>query len=315
MKLALPLTSVAIATILAACGGGTATMAPAEHVSGGLGQGGSQAYSGAASGAPAPADRAQGQPNTVSDPVLQAQSAQKLIQDATVTLKISKGSFDSISQRIVDIAQGAGGVLFSMQTSQSDQDVINSGSVTVKVPSDQYTHVLSQLRSLGTVTAIQTNTQDVSGEYVDLQARLKNQQAQQAILIALMARATSIQDSIAVQNQLSQVTGEIERIEARTRFLDTQTTYATISVNLIIPVVAVGQERDRRRAGHRRAAVGQRRLRHDHRPRLPAPVRRAGGAGPRRLALAAQADPSPGPLTELRPLEERPRWPLLFSRL
>ena len=240
MKLALPLTSVAIATILAACGG-TANMAPAEHVSGGLGQGGggsSQAYSGAASGAPAPADRAQAQPNTVSDPVLQAQNAQKLIQDATVTLKISKGSFDSISRKIVDIAQGAGGALFSMQTSQSDQDVINSGSVTVKVPSDQYTRVLDQVRSLGAVTAIQTNSQDVTGEFVDLSARLKNQQAQQAILIALMAKAQNINESIAVQNQLSQVTGEVERIEARIRFLDTQTTYATINVNLIIPVVA-----------------------------------------------------------------------------
>jgi Domain of unknown function (DUF4349) len=241
MKLALPLTGVAIATILAACGGAATTTAagPLKAVSGGLGQGGaagpSQAYGGAT------LDRSQSTtaPNAVSDPVLQAQSAQKLIQDATVTLKISKGSFDSVSRRIVDIAQGAGGLLFSMQTSQSDQDVINSGSVTVKVPSDQYTRVLDQLRSLGTVTAIQTNSQDVSGEYVDLSARLKNQQAQQAILIALMAKATTIQDSIAVQNQLSQVTGEVERIEARIRFLDTQTTYATVNVNLIIPGVAV----------------------------------------------------------------------------
>jgi hypothetical protein len=238
MKLALPLTSVAIATILAACGGaGTTTTAPSKTVSGGLAQGGANYGSGSAL---APADRSQSTtvPNAVSDPVLHAQSAQKLIQDATVTLKISKGSFDSVSRRIVDIAQGSGGVLFSMQTSQSDQDVINSGSVTVKVPSDQYTRVLDQLRSLGTVTAIQTNSQDVSGEYVDLQARLKNQQAQQAILITLMAKATTIQDSIAVQNQLSQVTGEVERIEARVRFLDTQTNYATVNVNLIIPVVA-----------------------------------------------------------------------------
>lgn len=244
MKLALPLTGVAIATILAACGGAatTTTSGSLKTVSGGLGQGGaagpSQAYGGAPS---ATLDRSQSTtaPNAVSDPVLLAQSAQKLIQDATVTLKISKGSFDSVSRRIVDIAQGAGGVLFSMQTSQSDQDVINSGSVTVKVPADQYTRVLDQLRSLGTVTAIQTNSQDVSGEYVDLSARLKNQQAQQAILIALMAKATTIQDSIAVQNQLSQVTGEVERIEARIRFLDTQTTYATVNVNLIIPVAAV----------------------------------------------------------------------------
>ncbi len=238
MKLALPLTSVAIATILAACGGaGSTTAAGPKTVSGGLSQGGA-GFSGIASGAPAPADRAQAQPNAISDPVLQAQNAQKLIQNATVTLKISKGSFESVSRKIVDIAQGAGGALFSMQTSQSDQDVINSGSVTVKVPSDQYTRVLDQFRSLGAVTAIQTNSQDVTGEFVDLQARLRNQQAQQAILIALMAKAQTINDSIAVQNQLSQVTGEVERIEARIRFLDTQTTYATINVNLIIPLVA-----------------------------------------------------------------------------
>jgi len=236
MKLALPMTGVAIAAALAACGGGTTAGAPAHSALGGLSQGGGSYYS-----APADASRAQVQPakpNAVSDPVLQAQNAQKLIQDASLTLRISKGSFDSISRKVVDIAQGSGGILFSMQTSQSAEDVINSGTVTVKVPSDQYTRVLDQLRSLGTVTAIQTNTQDVSGEYVDLQARLRNQQAQQTILIALMARAQTIQDSIAVQNQLSQVTGEIERIEARTRFLDTQTTYATINVNLIIPVAA-----------------------------------------------------------------------------
>jgi hypothetical protein len=177
----------------------------------------------------------------VSDPVLQAQNAQKLIQDATVTIKITKGSFDSVSRRIVDIAQVAGGVLFSMQTAQSDQDVINTGTVVVKVPAEQYTRILDQFRSLGTVTAIQTSSQDVSSEYVDLQARNKNQHAQQAILLALMARAQTIQDSIAVQNQLSLVTGEIERIEGRIRYLDTQTTFSTISVNLIIPAVAVAK--------------------------------------------------------------------------
>jgi len=240
MKLALSLTALATATILAACGsGGAGTTAAAPRTpSGGLAQGGSQSFDSSL----APANRGQGSPTSpnasASDPVLQAQGAQKLIQDATLTVRISKGSFDSVSQKVIDIAQGAGGILFSMQTSLSDQDVINSGTVTVKVPSDQYTRVLDQIRSLGTVTAIQTNTQDVSGEYVDLQARLRNQQAQQSVLIALMARAQTIQDSIAVQNQLSQVTGEIERIEARIRFLDTQTSYATINVILNIPVAA-----------------------------------------------------------------------------
>jgi len=118
MKLALVPAAVAMASILGACGGGGTTPgAPAARsISGGLGSGGSQSFDSQL--APAnPGQSSAARPNAAaSDPVLQAQSAQKLIQDATLTLRISKGSFDSVSQKVIDIAQGAGGILFSMQT-------------------------------------------------------------------------------------------------------------------------------------------------------------------------------------------------------
>lgn len=91
----------------------------------------------------------------------------------------------------------------------------------------------------GKLLNVAMNTQDVSGDYIDSQSRLTNLKAEQQRLLTLEGHAQALSDILAIDQQLTDVEGQIEQIDAHLNDLRSQTTFYNVTVNLQPAEVAV----------------------------------------------------------------------------
>ena len=106
-------------------------------------------------------------------------------------------------------------------------------SWTVRVSAEKFDAFVAGLPSLGELQSSSRKADDVSEEFYDVQARLKNKQVEEARLIELLQKATGkLTEILSVEKEISRVREEIERIEGRLRFLTNQTDLSTVTITL-----------------------------------------------------------------------------------
>lgn len=107
------------------------------------------------------------------------------------------------------------------------------GFWTVRLPAGQFDAFVAALSALGEMQSSSRKADDVSEEFYDVQARLKNKRVEEARLIALLQKATGkLAEVLTVEKELTRVREETERIEGRLRYLANQTDLATVTVTL-----------------------------------------------------------------------------------
>ena len=130
---------------------------------------------------------------------------------------------------------------------QSDSQRSNSGDqpaamITYRIPAARWDDALDGLRGLASrVLSEDTRSQEVTGQVLDLGARIDNLQATERALQAIMTKAIKVSDILEVQNQLSAVQGEIEQLSTQKAHLEDQAAMGTLAVSYAVPVVAVTQ--------------------------------------------------------------------------
>ena len=162
----------------------------------------------------------------------------KIIRNAELNLE-SENPEDA-QRRITALAELRGGFVVESQQSGSEvqstmRDIV---TMTVRVPADKFADTLADIRNVSTRVVLETvKGQDVTEEFIDIEAQLRAKKALEQQFMEIMKRANTVDDALTVQSQLSGVRGEIERIEGRKRFLENQSSMSTIKVRLQTPKV------------------------------------------------------------------------------
>src|SRR4030081_730022 len=225
---------IAILAAAAACGGAASTAggSTSAHYSGTAQSNGSTG-----SGAPSnisgqPGDAANPNPSNTVVPTIQGP---QVIRQAQLTIDVSSGSFDSklaSIRALVPLAQGFISGTDAQANPTNPNEQIRSGVITFMVPAAKFDETIDQLTKLGKVQNEHIGGNDVSAQYVDLQARLANMEAQRNAMLALLGKAQTVSDIIAVQNQLGQITQQIEQLKGQIAYIEHNTTYSSVSVSV-----------------------------------------------------------------------------------
>lgn len=159
----------------------------------------------------------------------------QVIRTGTVVVEVE--DFERARSNITEATEGYGG--YVSDTSQERREIDNQtwvrGAVVLRVSQSEFDALVDDAKGLGEVESVDTDAQDVTGQIVDIQARLKNLRAERDRLRELYQQANTTEDVLAVQRELSDVQQEIERLDARLQSLQNQVAYSTLTVRLEEP--------------------------------------------------------------------------------
>jgi hypothetical protein len=151
----------------------------------------------------------------------------------TVAMTITVDNVQDVFHKVEELASAKNGYLAGSQIRQDGDRQV--ATITLRVPADSATYqsTLEQLRGLAKeVVDEQSQAQDVTDQYVDLDARLRNLRASEESLLQVLAKAQKVEDILAVQRELTNVRGQIEQIQGQKQVLERKADLATITLTI-----------------------------------------------------------------------------------
>jgi Domain of unknown function (DUF4349) len=230
---------IVIAMFLAACAGSASApiVAPVGGPVTDKGSGSGSATGGSTAGG-APQPNPQSVQGANGGPIAAVDDA-KIIRTGSMGLEVSDLTAATRTARDGIIALG-GYVGASTATNGADRP---SAEITYRIPASKWEQALDLLRGLnGLTTKVvteHTEAVEVTGQVIDLEARIANLRASEVALQGIAEKATKISDVLEVQAQLTDTRGQIEQLDGQLKDLNDRAAFASLTVQFNVPVVAV----------------------------------------------------------------------------
>ena len=159
-----------------------------------------------------------------------AEVDQRIIKEGYLNMAV--GQVSETVARIASLAEGKGGFVQSSSVVER-ADGTHSGEVSVRVPAKEFETAMAEIKTYAAVVKNETRTgQDVTEQYTDLQAQLRNAKAQEETYLQILRRAQTVEDILKVQERLGSIRSVIESLQGRIQYLENVTSYSTISISL-----------------------------------------------------------------------------------
>ena len=168
----------------------------------------------------------------VAENILTPISGPRVIQTALLGISVERGHFEETVSQARTIGTGLAGYVTSSSASQGSGSRLVRGTLVLRVPEAAYGQAMMQLTKLGRVRSREETGQDVSGEFVDLEARQRHLEAVEAQLLGFLKRTETIPEALTVQRRLDDVQLQLEEVRGRLAYLDDQSAFATITLQL-----------------------------------------------------------------------------------
>ena len=159
----------------------------------------------------------------------------QIVSQASLTIEVRNVNAATIQLR--GLVESTGGFIEHISTSGGPNPAY--GSAVVRVPSERFVETLDRIEGLGRPLEQSIGQRDVTGQVIDLEARLRSERSAEQSLLKLLDRAASVTDVLNVERELARVRATVERLQGEFEYLQRSVALATISVSFTLPPGAV----------------------------------------------------------------------------
>lgn len=156
---------------------------------------------------------------------------QKVIKTADLSLRTE--DFGIFQGNLTNLVSSASGYFENLNVSVYDtvRD-LRRGYITIRVPQENYARVMNGLDGIAKVMSKSESAQNVTGQYYDIESRMKAKQVEEQRLLELIEKAQRISDLIELEQRLSYIRTDIEVYKSRLNSIDSLASYSTINIDI-----------------------------------------------------------------------------------
>lgn len=158
--------------------------------------------------------------------------------DATIERKIIKSGELRFQTRdlaeteklVLNIVSELGGYISNNNTYSSDDRTTQN--ITVRVPAEKFDDLLERVsENARKIDYRNIHSQDVTEEFIDIEARLRTKKDLERRYLELLKKATRVEELVAIEKEIGTLRGEIESIEGRLKYLNNQVNMSTLTID------------------------------------------------------------------------------------